>query len=113
MVDFFSPDYCLLPNYAADDPNCVPVCALATNWQNDELAGNGSYTNFKTSPSLPEGGCETQLDDIRAMRHGMPERGIWLAGEHTAPFVAIGKSTGAYWSGESVAMRILATNGLI
>lgn len=114
LVDFFSPYYRLLPNYAADDLKCVLVGALATNWQNDKLAGYSSYTNFQTTPSLPEGGCETQLDDdIRAMRHGMPERGIWLAGEHTAPFVAVGTSTGAYWSGESVAMRILATNGLI
>jgi hypothetical protein len=41
------------------------------------------------------------------MREGMPERGIWIAGEHTAPFVALGTATGAYWSGEKVALRIL------
>lgn len=27
---------------------------------------------------------------------------------HTAPFVTLGTSTGAYWSGESVGVRILA-----
>lgn len=51
-------------------------------------------------------------DDIRALRAGVPERGLWLAGEHTAPFVALGTLTGAYWSGEAVGMRLLAANGL-
>ena len=38
---------------------------------------------------------------------GMGEsEGLWLAGEHTAPFVALGTTTGAYWSGEGVARRI-------
>lgn len=40
------------------------------------------------------------------MREGLPGKGIWFAGEHTAPFVALGTVTGAYWSGESVAKRI-------
>ena len=52
-------------------------------------------------------------DDIRALRAGLPERGLWLAGEHTAPFVALGTLTGAYWSGEAVGMRVLAANGLV
>lgn len=30
-----------------------------------------------------------------------------MAGEHTAPFVALGTVTGAYWSGEGVARRIV------
>lgn len=42
----------------------------------------------------------------------MPERGIWLAGEHTAPFVALGTVTGAYWAGEGVAKRIVRAYGL-
>ena len=42
------------------------------------------------------------------MREGMPGVGLWFAGEHTAPFVALGTSTGAYWSGEKVAERIMA-----
>lgn len=45
------------------------------------------------------------------MREGMPERGLWLAGEHTAPFVALGTVTGAYWSGESVGRRIAEAYG--
>ena len=40
------------------------------------------------------------------MRKGVPERGIWIAGEHTAPFVALGTVTGAWWAGEGVARRI-------
>lgn len=41
------------------------------------------------------------------MREGMGvERGVWLAGEHTAPFVGLGTTSGAYWSGEAVAGRI-------
>lgn len=42
----------------------------------------GSYCNFQV-------GLENGDKDIEVMRHGMPERGIWLAGEHTAPFVAL------------------------
>ena len=41
----------------------------------------------------------------------MPERGVWLAGEHTAPFVALGTVTGAWWSGEGVGRRIVAAYG--
>jgi len=40
------------------------------------------------------------------MRKGVPERGVWIAGEHTAPFVALGTVTGAWWAGEGVAGRI-------
>jgi hypothetical protein len=43
---------------------------------------------------------------IEVLRAGCPERRIWFAGEHTAPFVALGTVTGAYWSGEGVARRI-------
>lgn len=108
IIDFFRPYYSLLPNYIPNDPNCCPSAVLATNWQNDDLAGCGSYMNFKVSdePKTPE--AEVKLEeDIRALRWGWPESGIWLAGEHTAPFVALGTLTGAYWSGESVGMRIL------
>lgn len=107
--DFVKPYYSLLPNYDPENPRCVPSAVLATNWQNDDLAGNGSYTNFKVS----EVGKVVNLDaEVRAMREGMPERGIWFAGEHVAPFIGLGTSTGAYWSGEAAAMRILAANGL-
>ena len=54
-----------------------------------------------------------QLDkDIEALREGMPEQGIWFAGEHTAPFVALGTVTGAWWSGEGVGKRIAGLYGL-
>jgi hypothetical protein len=45
------------------------------------------------------------------MRTGVPAEGVWLAGEHTAPFVALGTVTGAYWSGEGVARRIVQGDG--
>ena len=38
--------------------------------------------------------------------------GLWFAGEHTAPFVALGTVTGAYWSGEAVAGRIVEAYGM-
>jgi len=43
----------------------------------------------------------------------MPGRGVWLAGEHTAPFVALGTVTGAYWAGDGVARRIGRAYGLM
>ena len=107
--DFVKPYYSRLPNYDETKPECTPTAVVATNWQNDDLAGNGSYTNFKVS----EPGREAVLDEeVRVMRRGLPERGIWLAGEHVAPFIGLGTSTGAFWSGESVAMRILGANGI-
>ena len=110
ITTFLQPYYSLLPNYSPTNPCCKPRAVLATNWQNDELAGNGSYTNFQ----VHEPGRQVELDeDVRAMRCGMPERGVWLAGEHTAPLVGLGTSTGAYWSGESVGMRILGMNGFV
>jgi hypothetical protein len=112
--DFFRPYYALLPNYDQADRNCIPEAVLATNWQNDKLAGYGSYINFQVREESREREIEVKLEeDIRALRRGAPERGIWLAGEHTAPFVALGTSTGAYWSGESVGVRILKANGLV
>ena len=78
---------------------------LATCWANDELAGYGSYSNFQV-------GLECGGRDIERMREGMPERGIWFAGEHTAPFIATGTVTGAYWSGERVAERVAEAFGV-
>ena len=106
---FFRPYYSRLPNHIGQ----CPTAALATNWQNDEFAGYGSYTNFQVAPAVEDGGEEILLDkDIEILRHGAPERSIWFAGEHTAPFVALGTVTGAYWSGEAVARRILETYSL-
>ena len=46
------------------------------------------------------------------MREGLVGRSLWFAGEHTAPFVALGTVTGAYWSGEAVGKRIADAYGM-
>ncbi|OTB08971.1 hypothetical protein M426DRAFT_7003 [Hypoxylon sp. CI-4A] len=99
LIDWFRPYYSRLPYYDENSPDCQPNGCYATEWLNDDLAGNGSYSNFQLG--LEEGDV-----DIETMREGMPGRGLWLAGEHTSPFVALGTATGAYWSGESVGKRI-------
>ena len=103
LESFFSPYYSRLSNYEADA--CKPVSFCSTDWQNDEFAGNGSYTTFQTSDYEKDGLVELDKD-IDILRVGCPERSLWFAGEHTAPTVALGTTTGAYWSGEAVAERI-------
>lgn len=105
LIQHFEPYFSLLPNYSTSGPNCVPTAVLATAWAVDKFAGYGSYSNFQVG--LEDGGR-----DIEVMRHGMPERRVWFAGEHTAPFVASGTTTGAYWSGEAVGKRIARAYGL-
>jgi hypothetical protein len=104
LVKFFKPYVSRLPNYKDDSKDCMPVSCLATTWVLDDLAGNGSYTTLRTG--LLEGDR-----DIEIMREGLPDEKIWFAGEHTAPFVALGTSTGAYWSGEAVGLRIADAYG--
>lgn len=104
LCSFFKPYYTRLPHFDAENPNCQPTSSFATDWLGDDMAGNGSYSNFQVG--LQEGD-----KDIRVMREGVPVEGIWLAGEHTAPFVALGTVTGAYWSGESVGRRIAEAYG--
>lgn len=106
LFDFFRPYYTKLPNYDHTDPGCHPACSYATTWLGDDLAGNGSYSNFQV-------GLEEGDKDIRVMREGWHAAGLWLAGEHTAPFVALGTATGAYWSGESVGRRVAEVYGRI
>ena len=112
LTQFFQPYYSLLPHYDPTSQACTPTAALATDWLNDDLAGNGSYTNFQTSDD--EAGV--QLDaDIEALRESEGcgvERGMWFAGEHTAPFVASGTVTGAWWSGEGIGRRVAGLYGL-
>ena len=96
---FFEPYYSRLPGYSAANE---PVRFLATEWCNDEFAGNGSYCNFRI-------GVADAAGDVLAIRHGMPERRIYFAGEHTAPFDGLGTVAGAYTSGENVAKRIIAS----
>ncbi|KAI9734593.1 MAG: hypothetical protein M1834_002194 [Cirrosporium novae-zelandiae] len=108
LTDLFHPYYSLLPNYSPENPACTPAAFLATDWTNDRFAGHGSYTNFQI-------GLEHGDEDVEALREagGMGEEGgVWLAGEHTAPFVALGTVTGAWWSGEGVARRIVGCYGL-
>ncbi|KAH6652885.1 flavin-containing amine oxidoreductase [Truncatella angustata] len=104
LYDFFKPYYSRLPHYNASSPGCQPVASFSTDWVHDHLAGNGSYSNFQV-------GLEEGDRDIEAMREGLPDQGLWFAGEHTAPFVALGTATGAYWSGENVGKRIMAAYG--
>ena len=99
---FFSPYYSRLPNYDAN--TCEPVDFCSTDWQHDELAGNGSYSTYQVSDSA-EGLIELDKD-IDMLRVGLPERHLWFAGEHTAPTLALGTTTGAYWSGAAVADRL-------
>jgi hypothetical protein len=105
LYAFVKPYISLLPNYSAHSAACVPKAVLATAWAADEFAGHGSYANFQV-------GLEDGARHVEVMREGMPEQGVWLAGEHCSPFVALGTATGAYWSGERVALRILE-NGLV
>jgi hypothetical protein len=100
IVRFFQPYYSMLPNYDEANPDCTPRAVLATAWAKDEFAGYGSYSNFQV-------GLEDGARDIEVMRHGVPERHLWFAGEHTAPFESSGTTTGAYVSGEAVARRIV------
>jgi len=110
LQPFFEPYYSRLPNYLSSSEDCIPKQFLATNWQSDEFAGYGSYTNFQVS----HGDKDILLDkNIKTMRNGAAERHIWFAGEHTAPFAALGTVTGAYWSGEHVAQRILTVYGML
>ncbi|KAG9255837.1 uncharacterized protein F5Z01DRAFT_635458 [Emericellopsis atlantica] len=105
LLAYFRPYYSRLPHYKESDERCQPTSYLSTAWSKDALAGHGSYSNFQVG--LTEGDR-----DIEAMRRGLPERGLWLAGEHTAPFVALGTATGAYWSGEAVARRLAESYGM-
>ena len=79
---------------------CAPFRFLATEWCNDEFAGNGSYSNFQV-------GMTDAARDVEAIRQGMPEQHIYFAGEHTAPFDGLGTVAGAYVSGEKIARRII------
>jgi hypothetical protein len=105
LVQFFKPYYSRLPYYEESSKDCIPVSILATNWVMDEFAGNGSYSTFRTG--LQEGD-----KDIEIMREGLPRQSLWFAGEHTAPFVALGTVTGAYWSGEAIGKRIADAYGM-
>lgn len=103
---FFKPYYSRLPGFSELSEDCIPKAFECTDWQHDRWAGNGSYSNFQI-------GLEHADSDIETYREGMGvSRGIWFAGEATAPFVALGTVTGAYWSGEAIGRNILDMYGL-
>ena len=109
LKEFAEPFYSRLPNYSVQNVACKPTSFYLTSWQTDPYAGYGSYSTFRTG--LQEGD-----KDIEVMRDagglGDKGQGLWMAGEHTAPFVALGTTTGAYWSGEGIARRIAKQYGL-
>ncbi|KAL2286044.1 hypothetical protein FJTKL_07287 [Diaporthe vaccinii] len=73
------PYYSRLPNFNMESPYCKPTGFLATDWQNDEFAGFGSFTNFPV-------GQEDGAKDLQVLREAVGvERGVWFAGEHLAP----------------------------
>lgn len=78
---------------------------MSTEWAKDEFSGFGSYCNIQV-------GAKDAAGDMKAMRLGVPERRLWFAGEHTAPFEELGTVAGAYLSGEGVALRILEGYGV-
>ena len=102
LREFFEPYYSKLPNWHKAD--CTPVRFLATEWSNDRFAGNGSYCNFQV-------GVDKADEHVRNLRHGMPEHGIYFAGEHTSPFDGLGTVAGAYTSGQRVAERLVESFG--
>jgi len=89
LVTAFKPYFSRLPHYVKGGAHCAPVSCLATNWVADEYAGFGSYSTFRT-------GLKQCDKDIEIMREGLPGRGVWFAGEHTGPFIALGTCTSAY-----------------
>ena len=97
LQTFFEPYYSRLPGYAK---TFAPLRLLATEWCNDDFAGNGSYSNFQV-------GMTNAARDVEAIRHGMPEQHIYFAGEHTAPFDGLGTVAGAYTSADKIAKRII------
>ncbi|KAF3932088.1 hypothetical protein ABW20_dc0106046 [Dactylellina cionopaga] len=106
ILEFFQPYFSKLPNYSPEDPSCVPVDFISTNWLNDEYAGNGSYTNFPV-------GLVDGVEDIRTIREGVPGQRLWFCGEHTAPLLGLASVSGAYWSGEITARRCLMEFGMM
>lgn len=100
LIEFLKPYYSQIPGFLSNAPECEPLEIVRTNWSNDELAGNGSYSNFQV-------GLANGVDSIEAMRAGVEDQNLWFAGEHVAPLVGLGTAAGAYWSGELAAKKIL------
>ncbi|KAF1815026.1 FAD/NAD(P)-binding domain-containing protein [Eremomyces bilateralis CBS 781.70] len=123
LFEFLRPYISKLPNYDPSSPSCQPLATLATLWTADPLSGYGSYTNFpvelfkgEEKLLLLRGELRTEDDPHDGEEDGgaevMARRGVWLAGEHTAPIIAVGTVAGAYLAGENVARKLLATLGM-
>lgn len=93
----------LLPNYEATNPQCVIEKILSTEWQKDELSGYGSYCNFQV-------GVRDASGDVDAMRRGVPERRLWFAGEHCAPFDEVCSKHALIYCLQSSALKTLFTD---
>lgn len=102
--EFARPYYSRLPNYSVERDDCVPSVLFASAWQADKWAGNGSYSGLQVG--------QAHLDaDLDVLRDGAglgESRGLWFAGEHTAPNEYLATTTGAYITGKRAADRILA-----
>jgi len=100
---------------SSSSSSSAAAAAAAAGSRDDGNAVSDAAKGERMRAGKDQGGEQTQAvefdKDIEALRAGMPERGVWLAGEHTAPFVALGTVTGAWWSGEGVARRIVAAYG--
>ena len=116
LRSFAEPFYSRIPNYDPNNSDCLPTWFLSTQWQNDPFAGHGSYISFQV-------GLENADEDLRILRSGGgkgvlgnnlmgDDRGVWFAGEHTAPLCGLGTTTGAWWSGERAARDILNCYGI-
>ncbi|KAL1856426.1 hypothetical protein VTK73DRAFT_8283 [Phialemonium thermophilum] len=106
LDDIFRPYYSKLARYNPASPDCQPTEFLSTDWQDDELAGYGSFVKLPVG----SGDCSRNLE---VLREGMGEDGgVWLAGEHTSPPGGLGTVTGAFWSGEEVARRVAQLHGM-
>jgi hypothetical protein len=73
LIEFFEPYYSRLPHYDEANGLCQPISCFMTSWFNDRLAGNGSYSCFRT-------GLEEGDKDIEIMREGLPGEFVafWL-----------------------------------
>lgn len=91
--------------------NCHTVGEKLKPWSNgadNVIPKLGTTAPIGDGASLEKAKDFPHLDeDIKILREGLPHQGLWLAGEHTAPFVALGTVTGAFWSGEAVANRVV------
>jgi len=101
LDEFFKPYYSRMPYYDPDEKDCTPKGYLASTWRYDELAGYGSYCNMQV-------GIDGADKHIQSLQDGMPERGLWFAGEHAAPIEERGTVGGAYLSAGIAAEKIIA-----